>query len=190
MTGTPFSRPAAESGILTGYRLTICGLDELPVHAEAGVTHAISILDPQVPKPQVLSRYDGLRQHWLLRFHDISTRAPDMNAPEQADLEDLVAIGRELTASAEGGHLLVHCHAGVSRSTAAAAILLAQHNPGREAEAFDTVARLRPGAWPNARMVELADALLERNGALRAGLQAMQQARLGGRLSVDWPRRS
>jgi predicted protein tyrosine phosphatase len=68
----------------------------------------------------------------------------------------------------------VHCHAGVSRSTAAAAILLAQRNPGEEAAAFRHVARIRPGAWPNRRMVEIADRLLQRDGRLIDGLRAMR----------------
>lgn len=174
---TPMSAPR---DALVGYRLTICGLDELTMHADAEVTHALSIIDPEVPAPAALRAFDGLRQHWTLRFHDIAARSPDLNAPEQDDVQDLIAVGRELEIDADGGHLLVHCHAGVSRSTAAAAILLARANPGREAEAFEAVARLRPGAWPNARMVQLADALLERGGQLAAGLRAMQEARFSG----------
>ncbi len=101
-------------------------------------------------------------------------------------MEQILGVGRELARSAGGGHVLVHCHAGVSRSTAATAILLAQDNPGREAEAFAAVARLRPGAWPNARMVDFADDLLERDGRLRAGLRAMQDSRLGRRTGSRW----
>ena len=98
----------------------------------------------------------------------------------------IIAVGRELARSASGGHVLVHCHAGVSRSTAATAILLARESPGREAEAFRTVARLRPGAWPNGRMIDLADALLARQGRLTAGLREMQEARMGGRPRSFW----
>jgi predicted protein tyrosine phosphatase len=49
------------------------------------------------------------------------------------------------------------------------AVILAQAQPARPAEAaFDKVLRIRPGAWPNLRIVELADALLGRQGELVA----------------------
>jgi hypothetical protein len=48
-------------------------------------------------------------------------------------------------------------------------VILAQALPGSPAEAmFEEVMRIRPGAWPNLRIVELADALLDREGALVA----------------------
>ena len=71
--------------------------------------------------------------------------------------------------------LLIHCHAGVSRSTAAAAILMAQSNPGREPDMFAELERVRPRSWPNALMLRMADALLERDGALVAELRAHQR---------------
>src|SRR6185295_1786082 len=77
-----------------------------------------------------------------------------------------------------GTHLLVHCHAGISRSTASAAILMAQFNPGRETDAFLRLLDLRPHAWPNTRLVELADDQLARNGALMTGLLAYRRAML------------
>ena len=178
--------PEQPQAALVDYDLTICGLDELPAHAGGGVTHVLSIIDPEAPLPAALTRFEALRQHWALRFHDISTPARDMTPPAQADVEQIIAVGRELARSASGGHVLVHCHAGVSRSTAATAILLARESPGREAEAFRTVARLRPGAWPNGRMIDLADALLARQGRLTAGLREMQEARMGGRPRSFW----
>ena len=55
---------------------------------------------------------------------------------------------------------------------------MAQHNPGREADAFLALLELRPQAWPNTRMVDLADRLLDRGGALRDGLSAYRRALL------------
>jgi predicted protein tyrosine phosphatase len=49
------------------------------------------------------------------------------------------------------------------------AVILAQALPASPAGAvFDEVLRIRPGAWPNLRIVELADALLDRQGELVA----------------------
>jgi predicted protein tyrosine phosphatase len=162
---------------IADFDLTICGLDELRAHTAAQVTHVLSILDPDTPVPREFERYAALRQHWVLRFHDVSAPIGDAQAPEQADVEQILAFAAELQAGDPDAHLLVHCHAGVSRSTAAAAILLAQRNPGREAEAFRYVARIRPGAWPNRRMVEIADRLMHREGRLIEGLHAMRRGR-------------
>jgi predicted protein tyrosine phosphatase len=76
-------------------------------------------------------------------------------------------------------HLLVHCHAGVSRSTAAAILLLAQHDPARPArDVVGQVIRSRPRAWPNLRIVELGDALLGRNGEIVAAVRALYRLAL------------
>jgi predicted protein tyrosine phosphatase len=69
---------------------------------------------------------------------------------------------------------LIHCHAGVSRSTAAAALILAQAGPDRPARAvFDLVSSIRPRAWPNLRILELGDALLGRDGEIVAAVAAV-----------------
>ena len=68
--------------------------------------------------------------------------------------------------------MLVHCHAGISRSTAAIAILLAQSDPGLDEDAlFAQILALRPQAWPNSRMMSFADELLERGGRLSNALR-------------------
>ena len=95
-----------------------------------------------------------------------SKPAPDGSLPERQDVEDLLTFGRDLI-QARGTHILVHCHAGVSRSTAAATLILAQARPDRPAEeALLAVARQRQRAWPNLRILELGDALLGRRGEI------------------------
>jgi predicted protein tyrosine phosphatase len=82
----------------------------------------------------------------------------------------MLKFGRSLNPSAPESdipHLLVHCHAGVSRSTAAVSMLLAQANAHLdEDEVFVRLIMLRPKAWPNALMIAFADKLLEREGRL------------------------
>lgn len=152
--------------------LTICGLDELDSHCAAGVTHVLSILDPGYPEPPAFARYDA-HHRLTLRFHDIIGPWPGWQAPERADVEALIAFGAELDAAGGGlRHLLVHCHAGVSRSTAAMATLLTRHAPpGGEARVFERIRGIRPQAWPNSRMVGFADELLGRGGRMVAALQ-------------------
>lgn len=160
-------------GVLLPFPLTICGLDELAGHGAGGVTHVLSILDPDCPEPEALRGYEPHRR-LELRFHDIIDPAPDCVMPRQEDVERLLLFGRELAdAAAAGAHLLVHCHAGISRSTAAAALILVQARPARPAgEALTAIAAMRPRAWPNLRILELGDALLDRGGEIVAAAHA------------------
>ena len=150
---------------LVPFQVTVCGIDELGSHCEAGVTHVLSILDPGWPEPEAFAGFDPHRR-LELRFHDVIDAGAGCIAAESLDVERLLTFGRDLT-EARGKHLLVHCHAGVSRSTAAATLILAQSRPDRPAEeALQAVVRQRPRAWPNLRILELGDALLDRRGEI------------------------
>jgi predicted protein tyrosine phosphatase len=157
------------------FRITVCGLDELADQASAGVSHVLSILDPGWPEPEVLRNFD-IHRRLRLHFHDVIEPLPGWIAPERWDVDLLLAFGRTVAAASSGpagAHLLVHCHAGVSRSTAAAILILSQLHADRPAdEALAEVARLRPRAWPNLRMLELGDAALGRNGEIVAAARA------------------
>ena len=165
------------SDALVPFRMTICGIAELDFHSAAGVTHVLSILGPELPEPGAFAAFPPHRR-LTLRFHDIIEPNPDQLAPSREDVENLLAFGREL-GEPEGNHLLVHCQAGVSRSTAAAALILVQAYPGRPAhEALDAVARIRPRAWPNLRILEFGDTLLGRRGEIVAAAAAIYRRTL------------
>jgi predicted protein tyrosine phosphatase len=156
---------------LAPFQVTICGIDELCFHGGAGVTHVLSILDPGWPEPEAFGAFDPHRR-LELRFHDVIEADPGCIAPESPHVEQLLSFGRDLT-EARGKHLLVHCHAGISRSTAAAILIVAQACPDRPAaEALQTVVRRRPRAWPNLRILELGDALLDRGGEIVVAARA------------------
>ena len=155
---------------LLPYRITICGLGELAGHAQAGFTHVVSILDPERADPEDFTAY-GPHRRVLWRFDDVLSSGLGMTVPCEHDVRKILALGEELLA--EGAdQLLIHCHAGISRSTATAVILMAQNNPGRETEIFAELSRIRPRSWPNSLMVGIADDLLDRRGALSAALRA------------------
>jgi predicted protein tyrosine phosphatase len=70
--------------------------------------------------------------------------------------------------------IVMHCYAGVSRSTAAAFIAACALRPERPEQVF--ARRLRhasPTATPNARLVALADQLLGRDGRMVAAIAAI-----------------
>jgi predicted protein tyrosine phosphatase len=163
---------ATELSTFAPFRLTICGIPELDEHCAAGVTHVLSILDPDTPDPPAFAAFAPHRR-LALRFHDVIEPLPTRLPPARADVERLLAFGHELS-DTPGSHLLIHCHAGVSRSTASAALILAQARPDRSArDTLDAVAQLRPRAWPNLRMLEFGDDLLGRNGEIVAAVAAI-----------------
>ena len=158
------------------FDITVCGIDELGGHCARGVTHVLSILDPEFPVPEAFGAY-GEHDRLELRFHDVIDERPGQIAPGPADIERLLLFGQRLIAQADaaanGEHLLVHCHAGVSRSTAAMTLILAQARPDRPAaEAMAAVVDIRPQAWPNLRMIEMGDRLLGRDGEIVEAVRA------------------
>lgn len=127
--------------------------------------HLISLGDPGSAPPAGFDAHPARKLR--LEFDDIERPSPTCRwyVPcSWRDVERLVAF-----AAGVRGPTLVHCAAGVSRSTAAAILLLcAQLGRGREADAIATVCALRPQAWPNRRILWMGDALLELGGALIA----------------------
>ncbi len=166
--------------------LTVCGLDELESHADRGVTHVLSIVDPGREDHPAFARY-GDPARLTLRFHDEIEPGPGVVLPEREDVAAILAWGRDAFAApgrdgTGDGHMLVHCHMGISRSTAAMTMLLAQAHP-EEAEAgiVARVRTIRPIAWPNLRMTEMADAALGREGRLTAAVATLYAGNLARR---------
>jgi predicted protein tyrosine phosphatase len=170
------------------FSITICGLEELPGHCQVGVSHVLSILDPEWPVPEAFGAF-GEHAKLELRFHDVIEEHGDEVIPPQPEhVGELLAFGRHLQT---GAHLLVHCHAGVSRSTASMALILAQACPDVPgAVIFEQVLTIRPRAWPNLRIVELGDALLGRNGALITAAVEVYRSQLANRHYVEQEMRS
>jgi predicted protein tyrosine phosphatase len=168
--GTPMRPPSFPD-------FAICGLDELIGHQSRGVTHVLSILDPEWPDPEAFQAFDP---HFraIMRFHDAIEPDRDILLPQKSDVEAILSFGRD---AAEAGRLLIHCHAGISRSTAATLMILAQAHPREgEEELADRLLRTRPQSWPNSRMITFADELLNRQGRLMAataGIYAQQLVR-------------
>ena len=160
--------------------LTVCGLDEIASHGQRAVTHVLSLLDPGTPEPGGFVGYDPHRR-LTLTFHDAIEPGPGLVLPSRDDVAAILAFGREIAPPEEGRniHLLVHCHMGISRSTAAMSMLLAQTEPTLgETAVFDRIVAGRPQAWPNSRMVAFADDLLGRSGRFTAALRRFYARRL------------
>ncbi len=157
--------------------LTICGLDELAAHQSKGVSHVVSIIDPDLDHSDLLLGFPPSRR-FLFRFHDIIEPMDAHQLPTEDDVAALLDVGRELM-DEPVEHLLVHCHMGLSRSTATAVMMQLLDPDVTEREAFDQVDAVRPRCWPNSLMLQVADELLGREGRL------IEETRLYHRRMLD-----
>jgi predicted protein tyrosine phosphatase len=94
--------------------------------------------------------------------------------------------------ASESRPLLIHCWAGISRSSAAAYAIACDRNPGFEAEIAAELRRRSPVVTPNRLMVALADDLLGRGGVMVdavAGIGRGAEAFEGTpyQLPLKWP---
>lgn len=105
----------------------------------------------------------GRTKQTVLRFDDVDfdDRLSSPARPEH------VAAAISFARNFVGRRLLIHCNAGLCRSPALALAVIADRmGPGREAEAVEALAAIRPGAAPNLLVLEIADRLLGRAGDL------------------------
>src|SRR5579883_357662 len=113
----------------TPFIITVCGLEELHSHADRKVSHVLSILDPDQPEPEAFGAY-GEHARLELKFHDVIEEMPGFQPPQPEHVAKILDFGRDLLAEPQNlRHLLVHCHMGISRSTASMTLLLAQAQP-------------------------------------------------------------
>lgn len=140
------------------FSLVVCGLDELSAKlASFRPSHVISVTDPDDGDVDFPPNINVLR----LTFHD--HRDPGGHTARL-----ILEFGKELP---NGAKVLVHCVGGVSRSTAAAYVLLCLHCDGDERSAFQLLKVIRPQAQPNPLLVAHGDALLNANGRMVAALE-------------------
>jgi predicted protein tyrosine phosphatase len=123
-----------------------------------------------------------------LRFHDEIDPAPNLILPQIEHIETILAFGRSFADDTGTGgerHALVHCHMGISRSTAAMATLLALMHPDEdEDKLFHHLLQHRPEAWPNCLMVGFDDSLLGRQGRLISALGRFYAVQLANRPEI------
>jgi predicted protein tyrosine phosphatase len=155
------------------FPITICGIGDLSGYSRGGVSHVLSILDPGAPVPADFDDF-GAHERLELRFHDIIAEYPGMECPQVEHIGQLLRFTQRVRELPAPAHLLVHCHAGISRSPASAILMLAQLRPELPSRTLiEELLRVRPRMWPNLRMIELGDALLGREGELVRAVQSL-----------------
>ncbi|MCP8895737.1 tyrosine phosphatase family protein [Shinella daejeonensis] len=111
-------------------------------------------------------------RHLILGVNDITFAGTgDLVAPGEEHVDAIIgfACGWQ-----QGSPLLVHCLMGVSRSPAAALIAALAVAPEQDEGALaERLRRASPQATPNARLIEIGDHLLHRNGRLVAAVRTI-----------------
>src|ERR1700677_3858671 len=105
--------------------LIVTPLSRLPeVIARHAPSHVITLLAPE----ELIAPLEGFapERHLRLGMHDIAAPTPGMTAPEADLVERALDFARGWDASAP---MVVHCWAGVSRSTATALIIACDRDP-------------------------------------------------------------
>jgi predicted protein tyrosine phosphatase len=148
----------------------VCSLARL--HAtveETGARHVVTF----IKESHLVQRPSGiaLNNHLLLAVDDISMPREGHTVPAEAHVEALIRFVHGWDRSAP---LVIHCFAGISRSTAGAFVTVCALNPQRdEVEIAQSLRTASPTATPNARIVEIGDRLLGRGGRMRAAVEAI-----------------
>lgn len=144
-------------------KLIVCPLSQaaslVTAHAPERV---VSLLDPDFEFPELGPAYAD--RHLRLHFHDVHDDGAGQLAPQPKHVETLLAF---LSQWSRFAPMLIHCRAGIGRSTATAFIAACIHNPDIDERTLALELRqASPLARPNQVLVALADAAMERNGRM------------------------
>ena len=148
----------------------VCSLAALPETVR--LTRASHVLTVMANVEQVARPVSVLpANHLKVSMDDITEEMDGFTAPSEAHIDQVLNFVRGWDRSAP---LVVHCYAGISRSTASAFAAACALNPNRdELEIAQKIRTASPIASPNRRIVSLADRALGRNGRMLRALDEM-----------------
>jgi predicted protein tyrosine phosphatase len=150
--------------------LHVCPLSEIDTTvARTGARTLVTLLrnDYHVSRPACIRP----ERHYRIPISDIVEPMEGQVVPGRDHVDGFLAFLRGWDRSEP---MLIHCFAGVSRSTAAAYIAACALAPQRTEEAIAwTLRKSSPTATPNALLVKHADDLLGRGGRMVASIQAI-----------------
>ena len=148
----------------------VCSLAALPDTVKAtGASHVLTVMAnvDQVQRPPSVSEANHLK----VSMDDITEPMDGFVAPSDAHIERVLDFVRGWDRSAP---LVVHCYAGISRSTASAFAAACMLNPHRDEVLIARKIRAdSPIAAPNRLIVALADKALGREGRMLHALDEM-----------------
>lgn len=150
--------------------LYVCPLSRLPeTLAASGARHLVTLATLGSPG-LAIERPAGIapEHHLRVGFSDIVAPMEGHLPPGEAHVRAVL----DFASAWDRRHpLVLHCYAGISRSTAAAYAVACALAPERDAaELAQALRRLAPSATPNRLFVAIADRLLGRDGRMSAGI--------------------
>lgn len=150
--------------------LVVCPITKIDETARKhNARHMISTVSPDmdVARPSVIAPENHLR----LSFNDIAAPRDGLTLAGALDVEKLIDFAGKWD---RGTPLLIHCFAGVSRSTASAYTIALALNPSLDPMILAKELRLRsPTATPNPRLIAVADDILGYGGAMVSAIAAI-----------------
>ena len=148
----------------------VCSLARLYATVdETGAQHIVTLLrlSDRVERP----RHIAPENHLVIPVDDIILPVEGYIAPAEEHVERLIEFVGKWDRAAP---MVVHCYAGISRSTAGAYVAACALNPARdEQEIAQAIRRASRTANPNARIVSIADRLLKRRGRMVRALDTI-----------------
>lgn len=154
----------------TSGRIHVCPLSAVPdLVATCDASHLVTCLpgEVQVETPGVIKPGNHMR----LLIHDISEQVDGYIAPAAEHVAQLLEFA---AAWDRQGPMVIHCWAGISRSTAAAFIALCALNPDAPEQRIAQLLReASPTAYPNRLMIRHGDAALDRGGRMLRAVEAI-----------------
>ncbi|MCI5047041.1 MAG: hypothetical protein MRY59_06040 [Aquisalinus sp.] len=122
----------------------------------------VSLLGPDTPFPDVEGY--GPDIHHRVCLDDDRKPIEGRLTPNEEHVSGAISFLKDWSPDMT---LLVHCWAGISRSSATAFIAACLHNPDvEEAVILDAIKDASPTAYPNTRIVSIADDLMGRGGRM------------------------
>jgi len=151
-------------------RLHVCSLALIETEvSRTGARSLVTLLSPGTPveRPALIPEH----RHLNIAMSDILDHLPGQVRPEMTHLDAFLDF---VDGWDRREPMLIHCYAGVSRSTASAFIAACKLSPHREEKEIARALRqASPTATPNLRFVTLADERLGRGGRMTAAIEAI-----------------
>jgi predicted protein tyrosine phosphatase len=161
----------------------VCPLSAVPhVVMRHNASHLLTCLQDEIDVETPEHIQAG--RHGRLYIHDISQPLDGCVLPGPEHVAQIIDFAQEWGGQ---GPMVIHCWAGISRSTAAALISLCTLNPDVPEQVIAQHMReASPTAYPNGRMIQLADQTLARRGRLVAAVQAMGRGIIAAEAEPFW----
>ncbi len=150
--------------------LYVCSLSKLQqVVDEVEATHLVTVLNPEMgmERPERIAP----ERHLRLNLNDIAATLPGFKLASEQQVQQLIDF---VQAWDRQTPMVVHCWAGVSRSTASAYIAACSLRPDMsEIDLANALREASPRATPNSHLIALADDLMGRDGRMIEAIESL-----------------